>query len=132
MSRVLFKIGDIKKPELRRRVEAKLCSSSPLRHGSVYSCSEDAGRCPVAGRGRDAAHAKLEAAFRARWEKAGVVTCAKQVVAITWRECLLFSRRARPGVFRVHGGGHGQGRRGGEKNSVSSPVASGLVFRDPW
>ena len=44
MSRVLFKLDDIKNTELRRRVEAKLFSSSPLRHGSVYSCSEDAGR----------------------------------------------------------------------------------------
>ena len=64
MSRVLFKIGDIKNAELRRRVESKLLDVPSFGHGCVQDSSGVAVRSPVAGNGSDAAGAILGAIQR--------------------------------------------------------------------
>jgi len=66
MSRVLFKLDDIKNTELRRRVEAKLLDVPSFRHGSVQDRSGVAARSPVAVSGQDATGAILGAIQRKR------------------------------------------------------------------
>lgn len=70
MSRVLFKLDDIKNTELRRRVESKLIDVPSFRHGSVQDRSVGSGRSPVAGNGLDAAGAILGAIQRKRKNQA--------------------------------------------------------------
>ena len=70
MSRVVFKLDDIKNTELRRRVESKLLDVPSFRHGCVQDRSGGPGRSPVAGNGSDATGAILGAIQRKRKNQA--------------------------------------------------------------
>ena len=59
MSRVLFRVEDIKNAEVRRKVEERLRECPSLTHASVGERSDGGAPSPVAARDTDAADAKF-------------------------------------------------------------------------